>query len=128
MFKLSQETIAIVTVGLTLLGSSLYATARIEDRIRDEVQAVRDEIQTVRVEGSADRRTLREEGRADREAIRKEARADREAIREEGRADREAIRQEARADREAFEKHIIRLTREQGRIAGIVEQIRIPAR
>ena len=95
----------------------LCLLARIEDRIRDEVQAVRDEIQSVRVEGSADRRTLREEGRADREAIR-----------EEGRADREAIRKEARADREAFEKHIIRLTREQGRIAGVVEQIRIPAR
>ena len=117
MFKLSQETIAIVTVGLTLLGSSLYATARIEDRIRDEVQALRVEIQSVRVEGSADRRTIREEARADREAIRAEARAD-----------REAIRAEARADREAFEKHIIRLTQEQSRIAGVVEQMHTAAR
>ena len=106
MFKLSQETIAIVTVGLTLLGSSLYATARIEDRIRDEIQAVRVEIQSVRAESSADRRTLREEACADREAI----------------------REEARADREAFERHIIRLTREQGRIAGIVEQMHTAAR
>ena len=128
MFKLSQETIAIVTVGLTLLGSSLYATARIEDRIRDEVQALRVEIQSVRVEGSADRRTIREEARADREAIRAEGHADREAIRAEGRADREAIRAEARADREAFEKHIIRLTQEQGRIAGVVEQMHTAAR
>ena len=106
MFKLSQETIAIVTVGLTLLGSSLYATARIEDRIRDEVRVVRDEILSVRAESSADRRTLREEAHADREAI----------------------REEARAGREAFERHIIRLTQEQGRIAGIVEQMHTAAR
>ena len=84
MFKLSQETIAIVTVGLTLAGLDCYG--------------------------------------------RSEARADREAIRAEIRTDREAIRAEARADREAFEKHITRLTQEQSRVAGIVEQMRTAGR
>ena len=102
MFKLSQETIAIVTVGLALAGLEITS----DIRTRAEIQIVRTE------------------GRADREAIRAEARADREAIRIEGRAGREALRAEGRADREAFEKHITRLTREQSRLAGIVEQMR----
>ena len=73
MFKLSQETIAIVTVGLTLAGLDYYG-------------------------------------------------------RSEARADREAIRMEIRADREAFEKHITRLTQEQSRLTGIVEQMRTAGR
>ena len=82
--KLSQETIAIVTVGLALAGLNVTST----------------------------------------HSIRAEARADRA----EARADREAIRAEARADREAFEKHITRLTQEQSRLTGIVEQMRTASR
>ena len=77
----------------------------------------------------------RSEARADREAIRMEIRADREAIRAEARADRadaqaarKVIRAENRADREAFEKHITRLTQEQSRLTGIVEQMRTAGR
>ena len=102
MFKLSQETIAIVTVGLTLAGLDYYG----------------------RSEARADREAIRAEIRADREAIRAEARADRA----ENQAAREAIRAENRADREAFEKHITRLTQEQSRVAGIVEQMRTAGR
>ena len=68
--------------------------------------------------------SLRAEMRADREAIRAEARADRA----EAQADREAIRVEARADREAFEKQILRLTQEQSRLTGIVEQMHTASR
>ena len=102
MFKLSQETIVIVTVGLTLAGLDYYG----------------------RSEARADREAIRAEIRADREAIRAEARADRA----ENQAAREAIRAENRADREAFEKHITRLTQEQSRVAGIVEQMRTAGR
>ena len=102
MFRLSQETIAIVTVGLALAGLDVTS----DNSIRSEMQA------------------FRTEARADRETIRAEARADREAIRTEARADRDAFRAEARTDREAFEKHIIRLTQEQSRLTGVVEQIR----
>ena len=84
MFKLNQETIAIVTVGLALAGLDITS----DNSIRDEIRAVRAEVQTVRAEGRTDRQTLRDEARADRDAI----------------------RTEARADREAFEKHITRLT------------------
>ena len=102
MFKLSQETVAIVTVGLALAGLDYYG----------------------RSEARADREAIRAEIRADREAIRAEARADRA----ENQAAREAIRAENRADREAFEKHITRLTQEQSRVAGIVEQMRTAGR
>ena len=87
MFKLSQETIAIVTVGLALAGLVVAS----DTAIRSEMQAMR-----------------------------AEARADRA----ESQAAREAIRAEARADREAFEKHITRLTQEQSRLTGMVEQMR----
>ena len=102
MFKLSQETIAILTVGLSLAALILTLIGFVISSTND----------------------LRAEARADREAIRAEARADRA----ESQAAREAIRAEARADREAFEKHITRLTQEQGRVAGIVEQMRTAAR
>ena len=106
MFKLSRETIAIVTVGLALAGLDVTS----DNSIRSEMQA------------------MRAEARADREAIRAESQAAREAIRTESQAAREAFRTENRADREAFEKHITRLTQEQSRVAGIVEQMRTAGR
>ena len=87
MFKLNQETIAIVTVGLALAGLDVTS----DNSIREEIRAVR------------------AEARADREAWQAEA---------------QSLRAEARADREAFEKHIIRLTQEQSRLTGMVEQMR----
>ena len=98
MFKLNQETIAIVTVGLALAGLDVTS----DNSIREEIRAVRTE------------------ARADREAWQAEA----QSLRAEASAEREALRTEARADREAFEKHIIRLTQEQSRLTGMVEQMR----
>ena len=102
MFKLSQETIAIVTVGLALAGLDVHG----------------------RIEARADREAIRAEARAEREAIRADGRADRA----EAQAARDAIRAEARADREAFERHITRLTQGQSRLTGIVEQMRTAGR
>jgi len=98
MFKLNQETIAIVTVGLALAGLDVTS----DNSIREEIRAVRTE------------------ARADREAWQAEA----QSLRAEARAEREALRTEARADRDAFEKHITRLTQEQSRLTGMVEQMR----
>ena len=94
MFKLSQETIAIVTVGIALAGLLVAS----DTAIRSEMQAIRSEMQAMRADARADRA--------------------------ENQAAREAIRAEARADREAFEKHITRLTQEQSRLTGMVEQMR----
>ena len=98
-FKLSQETIAIMTIGLailgtnlTILGASLYSASRLEDRL-NQVQS----------------------------EVMAEARADRAVFQEEIRR----LGDRARSDRESFEKHITRLTREQSRLTGIVEQMRI---
>ena len=102
MFKLSQETIAIVTVGLTILGTILYSTGRLEDRIRADIQ-------TVRAEARADREAWQTEG----VQLRDDARADRDAWQAEIRA----LRADAGADREAI-----------NRLTGIVEEVRTARR
>ena len=98
MPKLSQETLAVIGASVGLAALILTSTAG----VRAEIQTVRTEIQDVRAE----------------------ARADRGALRTEARADREALRAETRADRETFERHIIRLTEQQGILSGHVESIR----
>ena len=101
MIRVSQETIAIIGVFVTLIGVSVALGALIvatTGELRGEIQAVRDEIRDVRNEG----------------------RADREAIRAEGRAWRETM--ERRMAR--FEEHIIRLTEQQGALGGLVEGLR----
>ena len=62
---LKQETIAIVAVGLTILGTILLATSRLEARI-ERVQA------ETRAEARADREALREALARDREAFSRE--------------------------------------------------------
>ena len=47
-----------------------------------------------------------------------------QAVRTEMRAEIRDIRVEARADREAFERHIIRLTEQQGILSGNIESVR----
>ena len=95
---LKQETIAIVAVGVTMLGTMLFTTSRLEARI-DRVQVNID--------------LVRAEARADREAF--EVRLDRVQA---------EIRAEASADREVFSREILRLTAGQSRLAGIVEGAR----
>ena len=60
--RISQETIAIVTVGLVLAALVVTSTGRVSDRLDHNVAE------------------LRAEARADRDATRAEARADREAF------------------------------------------------
>ena len=90
--RLSQETLAILGVGIALAALILTSIAG----VRAEIQTVRDELRT-------EIRTVRAEARADREAMRAEARADREALRE-----------EMRAEHETFRNQILRLTEQQG--------------
>ena len=95
MARLSQETIAIIGVGIAMIALGLS----VAESLRDEMRADR------------------AEARADRDATREEARADRA----EARADRDAIRAEARADREQFERQILRLIQGQGILFGLIE-------
>ena len=120
MFKLSQETIAIVTVGLTILGTILYSTGRLEDRIRADIQTVRAEARADREAWQTENARLRDDARADREAwqtegvqLRDDARADRDAWQAEIRA----LRADAGVDREAI-----------NRLTGIVEEVRTARR
>ena len=96
MPRLSQETLAIIGVGVAL--AALFITHSIG--VRGEFQAVRAEIQAVRTEA-----------RADREALRAEARADREAM---------------RADHETFRNQILRLTEQQGILRARLDGISDP--
>ena len=95
MPELSQETLAIIGVGIGLAALILTSTAGIRGELRD----------------------IRDEARTDREmfqnhilSVRDEARADRETLR----SDIRNVRGEARADRETFQSHILRLTEQQG--------------
>ena len=69
MSGLSQETLAIIGVGVALAALILTSAAG----VRGEIQSVRDELR-------AEIRDVRAEARAGREAMRTEARADREAF------------------------------------------------
>ena len=113
MSRLSQETIAIIGVGVTFLGMGVAAIA-LGLSVANDLRA---EMRADRAEARADREAIRAEAHADREAIRVEARADRAEARE----DRKAIRAEARADREQFERQILRLIRGQGILFGLIE-------
>ena len=65
---LKQETIAIVAVGLTMLGTMLYTTSRLEARIeRVEARIERVEVRIERVVAE-----IRAEARADRELFTRE--------------------------------------------------------
>ena len=97
-FRLSQETIAIVTVGIALAGLNLATTGDLREEAR------------------ADRAAAQAEGQADRTAWQAESRQ----LRDEARAEREAFRHEG----EAFRREILRLTQEQAELAAIVDSTR----
>ena len=107
MSRLSQETLAIIGVGVAL--AALILTHSVG--VRGEFQAVRAEIQAVR---------------AEIQAVRAEARTDRETLRAEARADRETLRAEARADRETFQHNILRLTEQQSVLRAHLDGISDP--
>ena len=86
--RLSQETLAIIGVGVALAALNIASTAG----LRGEIQAVQDE------------------ARAERQAIRVEASAERQAMRVEASADREAMH----VRHETFRNQILRLTEQQG--------------
>ena len=62
---LKQETIAIVAVGLTILGTILYTTSRLESRLEARIERVEVRIDRVAAE-------IRAEARADRELFARE--------------------------------------------------------
>ena len=127
MFKPSQETVAIVTVGLTLAaliltlaGFVILSTHDLRAEARADRAAWQAESDRLRAEWQAESDRLRAEDRArleawqaERDRLHDEARADREAWQAEARA----LRAEAGADREAL-----------GRLTGIVEEVRTARR
>ncbi len=106
MQKLSQETIAILAVGVAVVAVVLTTAG---------------DMRAIQAESRAEREAIREEACAERETIRKESRAERETIREEARAARKADREEARANRERFERELLRITERYGLMNGLVE-------
>ena len=98
MSKLTQETIAIVAVGATVI-ASIAALAVIVITLNSDM----------RTEGRADR--------ADAQAAREAIRAEGQAAREAWQAEMRALREDAGTDREAV-----------SRLSGIVEQMRTASR
>ena len=69
MPKLSQETLAMLGVGIGLAALILTATTGLRGEMRAMGTEIRAEIQAVRTEAQADRAALRAEARADRETF-----------------------------------------------------------
>ena len=96
--RISQETIAIVTVGIALAGLNLVTTG-----------------------------DLREEARTDRAAwqaqsqhLRNEWQTQSQHLRNEWQTESRQLRDEAHSDRKAFQREILRLTKGQAELAAIV--------
>ena len=96
--QISQETIAIVTVGVALAGLILVTTGDLREEARANRAAWQAESQQLRNEWQEESRQLRDEARADRTAWQAES-------------------QKLRDD---FQREILRLTREQAELAAIV--------
>ena len=103
--RISQETIAIVTVGAALAGLILITTGDLRNEAREDRSAWQAQSQQMRNEWQAESRQLRDEARAHREA------ADR---------DREAFQRQL----EAFQREILRLTQAQAELGAIVASTR----
>ena len=132
MQKLSQETIAIIGVGVALAAIVIASVAGLRDDLRVVQAEARAGQEAIRAESQEAREAIRKESQEAREAVRKESREAREAIRAESREAREAVRKESqesvaairaesRADREAFAKALLRLTEQYGVLHGLVQ-------
>ena len=136
-FSLSQETIAILTVGVALAGLMVTLAGFMfvnMDSMRADLTRIEMALDTMRAEARADRErfdaaiaAMRVEARADRDRL--DAAID--AMRTEAQAERDrfdaviaAMRAEARADRETFTKRITRLVEQQGTLNGLVQRLR----
>ena len=97
---LSQETIAIVTVGLALATLNWTTTGQ-----------TRAEAQAARAAWQAETRQMRAAWQAESQQLRVE-----------WQAESRQLRDEARADREAFQERILQLTGEQARLAAAVSK------
>jgi len=69
---LKQETIAIVAVGLTILGTILFTTSRLESRLEARIDRVEVRIERVEVRIERVAAEIRAEARADRELFARE--------------------------------------------------------
>ena len=104
MSGLSQETLAILDVGVALAALILTGIAG----VRGEIHAVREEL------------------RVEIHAVRDEARAERQAIRTEAHADREAFQRQILRLTEVFQGQILRLTEQQGVLSARIDGLRDP--
>ena len=121
--RISQEMIAIVTVGVALAGLMLVTTGDLREEARADRAAWQAQSQQLRNEWQAQSQQLRNEWQAESRQLRDEARADREAAQR----DREAFQREGEAFRregEAFRREILRLTQGQAELAAIVASTR----
>ena len=106
-FRLSQETIAIITVGIALAGLNVATVGDLREEARADRAAWQAESQQLRAAWQTESRQLRDEARAEREEIRNEARADREDF---------------QRRMETLQLQVVGLSIEQARLAAAVEE------
>ena len=109
-FRLTQETIAIITVGLALAGLNLATVADL-----------REEARTDRGQAQAQAQADRDAWQAESRQLRAQSQAEQAQLRAEAQAERAQLRAETQADREAFQREILRLTAQQAKLAAIAD-------
>ena len=112
-FHLSQETIAIVTVGIALATLMLTTTAGIRNEARADREAWERRFAEADAAWKAESHQLRAEQRANREASERRI-AETDAA---WKAETRQLRAEAQANYEHFQREILRLTGETARLA-----------
>lgn len=100
--RISQETIATLTVGVALAGLILITTGDLRNEARADRSAWQTQSQQMRNEWQAESQQMRNEWQAESRQL----------------------RDEARAHREAFQREILRLTQAQAELGAIVASTR----
>jgi len=119
-FRLSQETIAIITVGIALAGLNLASVSDLREEARTDRAAWQTAVQANHAAWQANHAAWQAAVQADRAAWQAEARANREAF--ERRIESFERRGEAFERRmEALQKQVVGLSIEQARLAAVVE-------
>ena len=129
-FRLSQESVVVITAAVALAGLMLTITADIREEGRADRAAWQAESRHLRDQASAERAAMSERSQAERAAMSKRS-AERAAMTERTQAALDALGARAQADREAFaaemrklQEQVVGLSTKQAALAATVQASR----
>ena len=130
-FRLSQESVVVITAAVALAGLMLTITADIREEGRADRAAWQAESRHLRDQASAERAAMSERSQAERAAMSERSQAERAAMTERTQAALDALGARAQADREAFaaemrklQEQVVGLSTKQAALAATVQASR----